>query len=482
MTEATPGRTIADQIRRGAAAFTAIVTLIVIAALVGGYILSHEGLTVPSWVPVLGKSYYTVNAEFSTAQAITPGQGQAVTIAGVQVGIISGVQLRNGVAVVSMNIDQGDGPFYRDATMLLRPKSQLKDMTIEVNKGTPGAGALPSGGTLPIAQTAPDANLDELLASLDADTRSYLQELIGSAGQGLGGRGLELSAALRRFDPTTRDFELISRALVSRRVAIARVTHNLAILVAAIGTKDDELANLVRASNAVFGTFAQENANVSATVAKLPGALSEINTSLGKVTTTAQLANSALGGLLPTAHALAPAERAGQTLFKTTTPVIANQLSPFVRAAQPTLAPLVPAAHSLAAATPNLTSAFGVLSTFLNELAYNTGSSTKPGYLFYLPWANHNINSALSVGDASSALLRSEIVVAPAGVLIDCGTGQVNPSAGVFINQLNIPQCKNGGGLLTLSKNLPVAAMRGVSAAARAASRDFNATGAAAGH
>jgi phospholipid/cholesterol/gamma-HCH transport system substrate-binding protein len=480
MTQATPGRTIGDQIRRGAAPFTAIVTLIVIAALVGGYILSQEGLKLPSWFPLLGKSYYTVNAEFSTAQAITPGQGQAVTIAGVKIGVISGVRLSNGVALVSMNIDKGDAPIYRDATMLLRPKSQLKDMTVEVNKGTPAAGALPNGGTLPVSQTAPDANLDELLASLDADTRSYLQVLIGSAGHGLGGQGLALSAGLRRFDPTTRDFELISRALVSRRVSIARVTHNLALLVAAIGTKDNELANLVRASNAVFGTFAQENANVSATVAKLPGALGQINTSLGKLATTAQLANSALGGLRPTARALGPAALAGQHLFKTTTPVIQNQISPFVRAAQPTLAPLVPAAQSLSSATPNLSTAFGVLNTFFNELAYNTGSSTKPGYLFYLPWANHNINSALSVGDASGALLRGEVVVAPNSLTIDCGTAQVNPSAGVFLNSLNIP-CPSGGGLF-LSKNLPLAAMRGVNAAVRAAGRDFNSAGGRSGH
>ena len=38
----------------------------------------------------------TVNAEFSTAQAVTPGQGQTVNIAGVEVGEISSVKLENG--------------------------------------------------------------------------------------------------------------------------------------------------------------------------------------------------------------------------------------------------------------------------------------------------------------------------------------------------------------------------------------------------
>ena len=455
MAELTPGRTVGDQIRRGAVAFTAVVTLIVIAALVGGYILTQEGLTLPGWVPVLGTSYYSVNADFQTGQAITPGQGQAVTIAGVKVGVISGVELENGVAKVSMNIDSRYSPIYRNATMLLRPKSQLKDMTVEVNKGTAAAGPLPSGGTLPAAQTAPDGNLDELLASLDADTRDYLQELIGSAGPALDGRGTQLSAALRRFDPTTRDFELISRELVSRQSAIANVIHNFALLTQAIGTRDTQLSNLIRASDAVLGTFAQENANVSATVAKLPGALGELNSSLGKVTTTAKLANSALTALHPTAVGLAPAERASQALFKATTPVIQTQIRPFVRAANPTVAELVPTATSLSAASPHLTTTFKVLGTFLNELAYNPKSASNPGYLFYLAWANHNINSALSTGDASGALLRTELLFAPASGFVLCGAAQENPSNAIVFNQLNLPASFCGAGL-TAAPRLPV--------------------------
>ena len=70
---------------------------------------------------------------------------------------------------------------YRDATMLLRPKTRLKDETVEVDPGTPWAGRVPAGYTLPVSQTAPDGNLDEFLAALDAETRAYLQELLAGA-------------------------------------------------------------------------------------------------------------------------------------------------------------------------------------------------------------------------------------------------------------------------------------------------------------
>ena len=75
------GLSVRDQIERYRTAFIAVVTMVVIAAVVGGYILAHENLKLPGWVPVLGRNYYTLKAEFQTAQAVTPGQGQAVTIA-----------------------------------------------------------------------------------------------------------------------------------------------------------------------------------------------------------------------------------------------------------------------------------------------------------------------------------------------------------------------------------------------------------------
>ena len=52
-------------------------------------------------MPGIGTDFYQVKAEFSTAQAVVPGQGQTVDIAGVQVGDIGKVELKNGVAVVS---------------------------------------------------------------------------------------------------------------------------------------------------------------------------------------------------------------------------------------------------------------------------------------------------------------------------------------------------------------------------------------------
>ncbi len=82
-----------------------------------------SGSTCRRGCPASATDFYKVKAEFSTAQAVVPGQGQTVDIAGVQVGDIGKVELKNGVAVVSMKIRNKYAPIYRDAHMLLRPKT-----------------------------------------------------------------------------------------------------------------------------------------------------------------------------------------------------------------------------------------------------------------------------------------------------------------------------------------------------------------------
>src|SRR3954464_14299394 len=108
---------------------------------------------------------------------------------------------------------------YKDASILLRPKTGRKDMVAELTPGTKDAGPLPEGGTIPISQTLPDVNLDEILSSLDTDTRDYLVLLLNDGAQGLGSpqKGRELAKAIRRIEPTAKYSREINEALATRR-------------------------------------------------------------------------------------------------------------------------------------------------------------------------------------------------------------------------------------------------------------------------
>ena len=229
----------------------AIIVLLIVALIVGGVILSHQRLALPAGVPLLGKDFVRVDAELSTAQAVTPGQGQTVNIAGVEVGQISSVELKDGKAVIGMDIERDHARIYRNATVLLRPKTGLKDMVAELDPGTKDAGELPDGEPIPASQTLPDVNLDEILASLDADTRDYLRILLGEGSTALNGNGRQLAQTIRRFEPTAKYTRKVNEQLAKRRHNIKRVIHNFSLLTEELGSKDQQLADFVVNSNAV---------------------------------------------------------------------------------------------------------------------------------------------------------------------------------------------------------------------------------------
>jgi phospholipid/cholesterol/gamma-HCH transport system substrate-binding protein len=432
------GLSVRDQIERYRTAFIAVVTMIVFAAAVGGYILAHENLKLPGWVPVLGREYFTLKAEFQTAQALTPGQGQAVTIAGAKIGEIASVDLHNGVATVTMRVTPKYARIYRNATLLLRPKTQLQDMTVEVNPGTPSAGKLKSGEALPLPQTAPNVDFDEFLAGLDADTRAYLQELLAGAGEGLNHNGRALAAVLKRFDPTARYGQEIAQQLEIRHANIARSIHNFRLLMEALGGKDKQLSQLVNASNAVFATFAQQDANFQSTLRLLPGALRKTGTGLGKLATAAGVLGPALHKLQPFASALGPANEATRRLALKTTPIFKNEIRPFARQILPVVNELSPATKQLGESFPKLSVSFSVLNEFFNELAYNPGPS-KGGFVFFLDWANHNLNSVVSSADAHGTVGRSVVYFNCNILPILKGASEVNPTVNLLVGLLRPP-------------------------------------------
>src|ERR1700726_2416566 len=441
------GLSVREQIERYRTAFISVVTMIVIAAAVGGFILSHENLKLPGWFPFLGKSYYTLKAEMQTAQALTPGQGQAVTIAGAKAGEIQSVDLHNGVAVVTMRVTPKYARFYRDATLLMRPKTGLQDMTVEVNPGTASAGRLPSGSTLPLSQTAPNINFDEFLAGLDAETRAYLQELLAGAGQGLKGNSKALAATLKSFHSLARGFQKISDQVEIRHANIARSIHNFRLLMEALGGKDKQLAELVDASNAVFATFAQEDANVRNTLRLLPGALRKTGSGLGKLATATDQLGPALHKLHPFASALGPANEATRRLALKTTPILKNEIRPFARQILPIVNDLAPATKGAGEAFPKLAVTFSVLNEFFNELAYNPGPS-KGGFLFFLDWGNHNLNSVVSSADAHGAVGRSLVYLNCNILPLLTGVSEVNPTVNLLVGLLKPPttaECQSFG-------------------------------------
>jgi phospholipid/cholesterol/gamma-HCH transport system substrate-binding protein len=437
--------------------FIAVVGIFLVALVVGGYILGHQRFYLPNWVPVVGTDFVDYKAEFVTAQSVTPGQGQSVNIAGVNVGELTKVELKDGRAIITMKIRHKYAHVYKDATALLRPKTGLNDMIVELTPGTKQAGVLDhSKSVIPITQTLPNVNTDEFLAALDSDTRSYLQLLIAGGGQALGGNGKELSAAFRRFDPTNRDILAITKELAVRRDNISRSVHNFKELVAAVGDKDQQLGDLVDASNAVFKSFANQDAKLRQTLSLLPDTLQATNTAVQKVDKLGTVLGPTLGKLRPGARALGPSLKQTVPFFKTTTPVIQKQLRPFARDALPTVKILRPAARDLADLTPDFSSALKTANYVLNTLAYNPPGSDE-GYLFWVSWLNHIAPTMFGTQDAQGPIRRGALFFSCSGLGLLESLQTVNPQLGTIISLVNAPKRSDVCGTPAASSTTPAA-------------------------
>jgi phospholipid/cholesterol/gamma-HCH transport system substrate-binding protein len=347
---------------------------------------------------------------------VTPGQGQTVTVAGVEVGEIGEVRLEHGRALVEMRLKSNDlGPVYRNAHLLLRPKTGLNDMSISMDPGTPDPslpdrGALKDGETLPVWNTLANVNPDEVLASLDADTRAYLATVANAGGQGLRGRGADLRRVIAASEPTFAHTRSVMKALADRRQKVARLVTNLRLLSHAAASKDRELAGLVSGATASFGAIAQRDGDLGAALDRLPGALGATDRALTATRDLSTELQPALTALRPTVRGLGPALVDVRPLLRDATPLLRDRLRPLVREATPLVRQLRPSLDLLNRSSPDLQTATDVLTHVANELGYNP-PGTEEGYLFWLSWFFHNSASMLSVQDAHGVAWRGLIMV-----------------------------------------------------------------------
>jgi phospholipid/cholesterol/gamma-HCH transport system substrate-binding protein len=382
---------------------------LIVFALIGGlgfvssiYTLLHQRASIPFF-----SNTYTVKALFTAGDGVVSGLGQPVNVVGVKVGEVTGSELQDGQALITMAIDRHQLPqIYANATAELRPITPLMDMEIELNPGTRAAGVARPGTTIDVGQTTSPVPLSDLLASLDGDTRDFLGSLIASLGQGTAGRGSDIHAMLAALGPTAADAAQITTALAARRTALAQLVHNLAIVTRAAG-QDHQLASVVEAGDQTVRAMAAQDEPLRSALAQLPSTLAVTRSTLVSLEPFAEKLGPTLTALTPavdrlpqTFAALAPFATEGTTVLK-------NELEPLITDTQPLARALAPTVTNLYRLTPYLSGSFQALEYLVNELAYNPNVGDNQGFLFWLAWFVHNFGSVVSSGDANGGIGRA---------------------------------------------------------------------------
>jgi phospholipid/cholesterol/gamma-HCH transport system substrate-binding protein len=237
---------------------------------------------------------FQLEAVFENAPPIP--SGTAVRIAGVDVGKVSEVESLGGdspgVRVV-MKLEDAALPIHRNAEIKARPRIFLEgNMFLDLKPGTPDAGEVEDGDTLPVSQTAAPVQLDQVLGTLRSDTRKDLQSLLAGYGEALNGQprpgedddqdpdtagetgAQALNDSLEYAAASLRGGALVGDATLGTEL------HDLSKLVAgqqrvtgALASRETALQDLISNFNTTMAALAAEEAGLRATVRELPRVL-----------------------------------------------------------------------------------------------------------------------------------------------------------------------------------------------------------------
>jgi phospholipid/cholesterol/gamma-HCH transport system substrate-binding protein len=400
---------MARQLRAQLRNLVAVVVMLVLGLVTTYVIFQNQRLR----IPIFEERPFELKAEFETAQAVVPGQGQTIRVAGVRVGDVEKVELVDGAGVVTFAIDREYLPIYRDASILMRPTTGLKDMFFQLDPGSASAGEYEEGDTVPMANTAPDVNFHDVLSSLDGETQSYLRLLLIGAGKGLSDRDRELGKLLGNLGPINRNMAELNRAVAERRHELARFTHNLAVLTTRVGKAEQELTRLVSSSSQYLGEIADQSTDVTRLVRGLPGTLTEGKQALISMRRLATVMGPAFNELRPFARNLESLNESNLRFAEAVTPVIRDEIRPFVREARARIPDVRRGATRFAATSPRLEAIFAKLNR-LGNMASNNPRGAEPagtpgrdeGYLFWVSWLAHNTSQVFASGDGNGFYRR----------------------------------------------------------------------------
>src|SRR5438067_2417610 len=177
-------------------------------------LLAAGGLTAGLLGNLFGNHPYTVTAYFLSAEGLVAQND--VVINGARVGKVVSVGVApddgasQGGAQVVLQVDGASAPLHRGTRATIRPKGLLGNPFVELTAGPRSAASIPSGGTLPLQDTASPVDLDQVMDLFDPQTRSRIQTLTREGGASLANRGSDLNVFLAALPGIMQDTSAVT--------------------------------------------------------------------------------------------------------------------------------------------------------------------------------------------------------------------------------------------------------------------------------
>jgi phospholipid/cholesterol/gamma-HCH transport system substrate-binding protein len=244
---------------------------------------------------------FQLKATFENSPPIQ--QNQAVRIAGVDVGKVAKVEPVGGdspAVTVTFKLKDEALPIHKNAEVRVRPRIFFEgNLFFDIEPGTPDAGELEDGDTIPASQTSAPVQIDQVLGTLKTDTREDLQKLLIGYGGALNGEpqpgedddqdedtkgetGAEsLNDSLEYSADSLRGGAIVNEALLGTDLHdLSKLVAGQQKIFAALSTNETELKDLITNFNVTMRALADEQDNLRQTISLLPDVLEAANPAL----------------------------------------------------------------------------------------------------------------------------------------------------------------------------------------------------------
>ncbi len=221
-------------------------------------------------------SHFTIHAIVPNSNSLRPNS--LVRIAGVNVGKVSSISSIPGsqAAQVNMTIDDNGLPLHSDATFWIRPRIFLEgNFFVDVSPGSPNAPTVKTGHVFPIQQTREPVQLDQVLDSLQANTRQNLQILLKEYGNAVYQGGPAFARSVQYWLPAYKYSAIVEHDLLGLQPHdLSNGIYEQGTVSASFNAHPQALQSLITDFNTTAGALASQSANLQSTIAQLPATLS----------------------------------------------------------------------------------------------------------------------------------------------------------------------------------------------------------------
>jgi len=273
-----------------------------------------------------GRADYEAHAVFENAGQIV--RGNLVKVGGREVGEVTAIRLddRNRAVLTLSITDEDLAPLHGGtiATIRATSLSGIANRYVALTPGPNSNRALSDGATIAAEDTRPAVDLDQILNSLDMETRSALGRIVRGSAVSYDGAEASANAALLKLNPALAQTGQTTAEIVRDSSALERFIVKSAAVVSAVGARDADLEEGIVHAAAVADAVARERKSLDVTLSLAPSVLRRANTTLVNARASLRDLRPALREARPVAPRLARTLELLDPLARRAVPVVAG--------------------------------------------------------------------------------------------------------------------------------------------------------------